>query len=149
MTDATAPIASTHNADEITTLRDNLTGADAAVSPAVDPEAADLPMSGVDSEGRPWKRVMLDTPIDRHGSKYRSVIVKKPIGTDCMGTSLTALNQADVGALSVVLPRITSEPMLSKQEVGRMGIDDLGELAGAIIAFLLTKAVKAELGLTE
>lgn len=147
MTDAAAPIASTHNADEITTLKDHLTGADAAVSSAV--EAADLLMSGVDSEGRPWKRVMLDTPIDRHGAKYRSVIVKKPIGTDCMGTSLTALNQADVGALSVVLPRITSEPMLSKQEVGRMGIDDLGELAGAIIAFLLTKAVKAELGLIE
>lgn len=112
------------------------------------PEAATLPMSGVGSDGRPWRRVFQDEPIDRHGNKYFSVIVKKPLGSDCAGVSLTALNNADVGALAVVLPRVT-EPMLSKSEILSRGIDDLGELAGAIIHFLLTKQVKAELGLTE
>lgn len=106
-----------------------------------------LPLSGVDAEGRPWRRVPLEKPIDRHGTKYDAVIVRKPFGTDCTGASLTALNNAEVAALAVVLPRVT-EPALSRHEVLAMPIDDLGELAGAIIGFLLTKAVRAELGLT-
>ena len=124
-----------------------MTDVETAPALASPPEEA-LPVTGVDENGRPWRRVFLDQPLDRHGTKYKSIIVKKPLGTDCMGTSLTALNAADVAALQMVLPRVT-EPMLSKQEVGRMGIDDLGEFGGAIIGFLLTKAVKAELGLTE
>lgn len=123
---------------------------DAAKAQASAPVVSDgkLPLTGIDEHGRPWQRIYLDKPLDRHGTKYTNVVVKKPIGSDCQGASLTALNQADVSALAMVLPRVT-EPALSKHEVLAMGIDDLGELAGAVIGFLLTKAVKAELGLTE
>lgn len=139
MTDAAAP----------TLDATDLVATDVAPANASAESEANLPMSGVDDDGNPWRRIPLEKPIDRHGRKYHSVIVRKPLGTDCVGTSLTALNQADVAALTLVLPRITSEPTLAKHEVGKMGIDDLAELGGAIIGFLLTKAVKAELGLTE
>lgn len=121
---------------------------------ATDPTSADQtatapePETGVDSSGRPWKRIPLEKPIDRHGEKIRSIILKKPLGTDCQGTNLSALHNADVIALSILLPRVT-EPALAKHEVMAMPIDDLGEFGGAVIGFLLTKRVKAELGLTE
>lgn len=123
------------------------TATDEAAVPTAAKEEA-LALTGTDDNGRPWRRVFLEKPLDRHGTKYSSIVVRKPLGTDCVGTSLTALNDADVAALSVVLPRVT-EPALSKQEIGRMEIDDLGEFAGAIMGFLLSRAVKAAVGLTE
>ncbi|RYG20460.1 MAG: phage tail assembly protein [Caulobacteraceae bacterium] len=111
-------------------------------------EDAKLPMSGVDSDGRPWRRVPLERPLDRHGNKYKHIVVRKPYGTDCSGASLGALHNGDVSHLAVVLPRVT-EPALSKHEFLAMGIDDIAELSGAIIHFLLTTPQKASLGLTD
>lgn len=110
--------------------------------------ADERPMEGVDESGRPWKRIPLETPLKRGPNEYREVILRKPLGGDCKSINLTALHQANVDSLAILLPRVT-EPTLSAQEVYRMGVDDLGEFGGAVIGFLLTRKAKAELGLTE
>lgn len=120
----------------------------AAPTEAAAAEPEPEPESGVDANGRPWQRITLEKPINRHGEKITKVIARKPIGSDCQGTNLSALHSADVVALSILLPRIT-EPALAKHEVLAMPIDDLGEFGGAVIGFLLTKRAKADLGLTE
>lgn len=112
------------------------------------PLAAERPMEGVDENGRPWKRIPLETPLKRGPNEYHDIILKKPLGGDCKGINLTALHQANVDSLAILLPRVT-EPQLVSVEVYRMGVDDLGEFGGAVIGFLLTKKAKAELGLTE
>ncbi|MGQ3044528.1 MAG: phage tail assembly protein [Brevundimonas aurantiaca] len=103
---------------------------------------------GVDDDGRPWVKVPLEKPIQRADNKYSSVIVRKPLGSDYQGVSLSAIHQADYNALCVVIPRIT-EPVIHKQDLQRMPSDDLAMISGEVVAFLYTPAQRRQLGLTE
>ena len=110
--------------------------------------SAEKPRSGVDKTGRPWALVTLDNPVERGGEKIVDVTVRKPKGGDLRGAKLTDLYSADVVAMSIVLPRIT-EPMIHRQEFMDMDGEDIAQLAGEVINFLLTKSQRREASLAE
>lgn len=87
--------------------------------------------------------VPLDTPIQRGEQKIESVTLRKPAAGELRGTSLTALLQMDVDALTVVLPRI-SEPALTQADVRKMDPADLVQLGGTVAGFLLQKGLKPD-----
>lgn len=109
--------------------------------------AADLPMEGIDATGRRWKRVLLDNPLKRQGGEVTSVTVRKPIGGEYRGTTMSAVYNMDVMALATVVPRVT-EPTIHKAEFLAMDGEDCAAIGGEIVNFLLTKSQKAEAGLT-
>ena len=74
--------------------------------------------------------------------------MRKPKGGDLRGAKLTDLYSADVVAMSIVLPRIT-EPMIHRQEFMDMDGEDIAQLAGEVINFLLTKSQRREASLAE
>jgi len=110
--------------------------------------AVEKPRSGVDKNGRPWALVTLDNPLDRGGTEIVDITVRKPRGGDLRGTKLTELYAADVVAMSIVIPRI-SEPMIHRQEFMDMDGEDIAQLSGEVINFLLTKSQRREASLTE
>lgn len=109
---------------------------------------AEKARSGIDKNGRPWALVTLDNPLDRGGTEIVDVTVRKPRGGDLRGTKLTELYAADVVAMSIVIPRI-SEPMIHRQEFMDMDGEDIAQLSGEVINFLLTKSQRREASLTE
>lgn len=108
---------------------------------------AHLPKEGIDGNGRRWKRVLLDNPLKRAGGDINSVVVKKPIGGEYRGTTMTAVFNMDVLALATVVPRV-SDPIVHKTEYLAMDGEDCAAIGGEIVNFLLTKSQKAEAGLT-
>ncbi|MDP3400718.1 MAG: phage tail assembly protein [Brevundimonas sp.] len=117
-----------------------------ASSETADP--AEKARSGIDKTGRPWALVTLDNPLDRSGTEVVDVTIRKPRGGDLRGTKLTELYAADVVAMSIVIPRI-SEPMIHRQEFMDMDGEDIAQLSGEVINFLLTKSQRREASLTE
>lgn len=109
---------------------------------------AEQPRSGIDKHGRPWALVTLDNPLERGGETIVDVTVRKPRGGDLRGAKLTDLYAADVVAMSIVLPRIT-EPTVHRQELMDMDGEDIAQLSGEVINFLLTKSQRREASLTE
>lgn len=121
----------------------------AAAATALIDAAAPAPEAdeGIDATGRRWKRVTLDTPLKRAGGDVAKVIVRKPIGGDYRGTTMSAVYAMDVMALATVVPRVT-EPTIHKAEFLAMEGEDCAAIGGEIVNFLLTKSQKAEAGLT-
>ena len=118
--------------------------ADTPTAPSPDAATpAEKARSGIDKNGRPWALVTLDNPLDRGGTEIVDVTVRKP-----RGTKLTELYAADVVAMSIVIPRI-SEPMIHRQEFMDMDGEDIAQLSGEVINFLLTKSQRREASLTE
>ncbi|MGE7139655.1 phage tail assembly protein [Luteibacter sp. NPDC031894] len=88
------------------------------------------------------KTVTLETPIKRAGDvTLEKVSVRKPAAGELRGTSLVNLLNMDVGSLEIVLPRITTPPLL-KAEVAAMDPADLVQLATEVSGFLLTRQAK-------
>lgn len=88
--------------------------------------------------------VTLDTPIERGTNKITEVTLRKPSAGELRGTSLQALCNLDVDALSKVLPRITT-PTLTDHEVARMDPADLVQMGAMFAGFLAPKAALASL----
>lgn len=86
--------------------------------------------------------VELDTPIIRGDQTITSLTVRKPFAGELRGANLMALMQMDVQAAITVLPRITT-PALTTQDVERMDVADLLQLASVVTGFLLPKSAKA------
>ena len=95
---------------------------------------------GIGPDGRPWVRVTLED-----GSKIK---IRKPLGGDYRGAPMSECYRMDVVALGKVISRV-SEPTISAQAFLTMDGADCAKLGGEIVNFLLSKADKAEAGLTE
>ena len=83
--------------------------------------------------------VTLDTPIVRGSQTITKVLIRKPRSGELRGTSLSALMQMDVIALTMVLPRVTV-PTLTKPEVEALEPSDLAQLGAEVVNFLLPSA---------
>jgi hypothetical protein len=86
--------------------------------------------------------VTLDTPLTRGNQQITEVTLRKPSAGELRGTSLQALCNLDVDALSKVLPRITT-PMLTDADVARMDPADLVQMGALFAGFLAPKAALA------
>lgn len=86
---------------------------------------------------------VLDVPIKRGDQTIDRVTLRKPVAGELRGTSLTDLVNLDVGAMSKVLPRISS-PTLTEVDVFNLDPADLLSLGGIFAGFLMPKAVKSK-----
>ena len=82
--------------------------------------------------------VILDTPVQRGGQSITKVLIRKPRSGALRGTSLAALMQMDVVALTTVLPRLTV-PTLTKPEVEALEPSDLLKCGTEVVNFLLPR----------
>ncbi len=83
--------------------------------------------------------VILEEPIKRGEMEISQVEIIKPNAGHLRGIGLAALANADVDALTVILPRITL-PNLTTQECKSLNLPDLIALAGKVIGFLSPKS---------
>jgi hypothetical protein len=86
----------------------------------------------------------LDTPLVRGAQTITTITLRKPKSGELRGASLSDLVSLDVGALSKVLPRISS-PTLTEHDVANIDPADLVMLGGIFVGFLTPKAVKSKL----
>lgn len=90
------------------------------------------------------KAVQLDTPIKRGKTEITEIILRKPQSGALRGTRLQAIMDMDVGAMMMVIPRI-STPTLTAQEMAELDPADLTALSVEVVTFLLKKSVLAGL----
>jgi hypothetical protein len=83
--------------------------------------------------------VTLEEPIKRGDTLIDQVEIIKPNAGHLRGIGLAALANADVDALTVILPRITV-PNLTAQDCKSLNLPDLIALAGKVIGFLSPKS---------
>ena len=83
--------------------------------------------------------VILEEPIKRGDTMIDQVEIIKPNAGHLRGIGLASLANADVDALTVILPRITL-PNLTTQECKSLNLPDLIALAGKVIGFLSPKS---------
>jgi len=83
--------------------------------------------------------VILEEPIKRGDTLIDQVEIIKPNAGHLRGIGLAALANADVDALTVILPRITV-PNLSAQDCKSLNLPDLIAMAGKVIGFLSPKS---------
>jgi hypothetical protein len=88
--------------------------------------------------------VTLDTPITRGEQTITEVTLRKPASGELRGTSLQALVNLDVDALSKVLPRITT-PILTERDVFKLDPADLVQMGAMFSGFLVPKAMLASM----
>jgi hypothetical protein len=87
------------------------------------------------------KTIPLETPIKRGETTIEKVELRKPSSGELRGTSLLNLINMDVASLEIVLPRITTPPLL-KSEVATLDPPDLFSFAQEVAGFLLTRQQK-------
>ncbi|MFC3549447.1 phage tail assembly protein [Lysobacter cavernae] len=90
--------------------------------------------------------ITLDTPIVRGEQKIESITLRKPTAGELRGIALADLLKLDVGALHVLLPRITA-PTLTAQDVGQLDLVDLVAIGSEIVSFFMSRADRAALSL--
>ena len=83
--------------------------------------------------------VILEEPIKRGDTLIDQVEIIKPNAGHLRGIGLAALANADVDALTVILPRITV-PNLTAQDCKSLNLPDLIAMAGKVIGFLSPKS---------
>jgi hypothetical protein len=83
--------------------------------------------------------VTLEEPIKRGDTLITQIEIIKPNAGHLRGIGLASLANADVDALTVILPRITL-PNLTTQECKNLNLPDLIALAGKVIGFLSPKS---------
>ena len=79
--------------------------------------------------------VILEEPIKRGDTLIDQVEIIKPNAGHLRGIGLAALANADVDALTVILPRITV-PNLTAQDCKSLNLPDLIAMAGKVIGLL-------------
>jgi len=85
--------------------------------------------------------VILDEPLKRGDTEISQLEIIKPNAGHLRGIGLAALANADVDALTVLLPRITV-PNLTPQDCKNLSLPDLVELAGKVVGFLSPKSAR-------
>lgn len=88
--------------------------------------------------------VTLDYPIKRGDTEITEITLIRPNSGSLRGTTLTALMEMDVIALSKILPRISS-PALVTEDVQKMPPSDLVQLGMGVLGFLLPNSAKDDL----
>lgn len=88
--------------------------------------------------------ITLDHPIKRGDNEITEITLICPNSGALRGTTLTALMEMDVIALSKVLPRISS-PALINEDVQKMPPSDLVQLGMGVLGFLLPNSAKDDL----
>lgn len=83
--------------------------------------------------------IVLETPIRRGDQVITSLTLRKPDAGTLRGIKLAELLQMDVGALTTLLPRI-STPTLTAADAAKLDPVDLVALATEVGNFFLTKA---------
>ena len=83
--------------------------------------------------------VILEEPIKRGDTLNTQIEIIKPNAGHLRGIGLAALANADVDALTVILPRITV-PNLTTQDCKSLHLPDLIAMAGKVIGFLSPKS---------
>lgn len=83
--------------------------------------------------------VILEEPIKRGDTLITQIEIIKPNAGHLRGIGLAALANADVDALTVILPRITA-PNLTTQDCKSLYLPDLIAMAGKVIGFLSPKS---------
>ncbi|MCX2946615.1 MULTISPECIES: phage tail assembly protein [Rahnella] len=85
--------------------------------------------------------VILEEPIKRGDTVIEQIEVIKPNAGHLRGIGLAALANADVDALTLLLPRITA-PNLTPKDCQSLSLPDLVELAGKVVGFLSPKSAR-------
>lgn len=83
--------------------------------------------------------ILLETPIRRGDQVISSLTLRKPDAGTLRGIKLADLLQMDVGALTTLLPRI-STPTLTAADAAKLDPVDLVAIATEVGNFFLTKA---------
>ncbi|WP_282244893.1 phage tail assembly protein [Stenotrophomonas sp. PS02300] len=83
--------------------------------------------------------MLLETPIRRGDQVISSLTLRKPDAGTLRGIKLADLLQMDVGALTTLLPRI-STPTLTAADAAKLDPVDLVAIATEVGNFFLTKA---------
>lgn len=83
--------------------------------------------------------ILLETPILRGDQVISSLTLRKPNAGTLRGIKLADLLQMDVGALTTLLPRI-STPTLTAADAAKLDPVDLVAIATEVGNFFLTKA---------
>lgn len=99
--------------------------ADAAKTPAIDDNS-----------------VTLDYPLKRGDTELHTVHLRKPMSGELRGIKLTELLALDVGAVQLLLPRITT-PTMTAHEAANLDPADLTELATKVAGFFVRKSARA------
>ncbi|WP_321815696.1 MULTISPECIES: phage tail assembly protein [unclassified Paraburkholderia] len=107
-------------------------------------EKYDAVPRGADTTEKDPNTLTLDTPIVRGKQTIDTITLRKPRSGELRGASLSDLVNLDVGALSKVLPRISS-PTLTEHDVANLDPADLVQLGGIFMGFLMPKAMKASM----
>lgn len=89
-------------------------------------------------------KILLETPIRRGEQTIEELTLRKPVAGELRGVALSDVMRADVSALHVLLPRITS-PTLTTQDVSNLDLVDLGNIAGEVMGFFMPRAERAAL----
>lgn len=92
----------------------------------------------------PLGAIVLETPIQRGDQLITAITLRKPDAGTLRGIKLAELLQMDVGALTTLLPRITS-PTLTTADAGKLDPADLVAIASEVGNFFLTKAQRDSL----
>jgi len=91
--------------------------------------------------------VQLESPIVRGEQKIDALTLRKPGAGELRGLQLTAVVNADVNSLLVLLPRITT-PTLTNHDVMQMDPVDLAAIGGEVVGFFMSRREKAALSPT-
>lgn len=88
--------------------------------------------------------VALEVPLQRGEQHIEQLTLRKPDAGTLRGIKLGDLLQMDVGALTVLLPRIT-EPTLTAADVSKLDAVDLVAIATEVATFFLPRAQRESL----
>lgn len=87
-------------------------------------------------------QITLEVPIQRGEQSITAITLRKPDAGSLRGIKLMDLLQMDVGALSTLLPRITS-PALTPADVGKLDPVDLISLGTEVSTFFVPRKDRA------
>ena len=87
--------------------------------------------------------VTLDYPIKRGDTEVKEITLRKPMAGQLRGVKLTELLSLDVGAVQMILPRITTPTMLP-HEIAQLDPADITELGTKVAGFFVRKSIRAE-----
>jgi hypothetical protein len=92
----------------------------------------------------PENTITLDFPLKRGEGEITSITLRKPMTGELRGVKLTDLLTLEVGAIKLLLPRI-STPTLMPHEVDKLDPADLTELATTVAGFFVRKSTREAL----
>lgn len=89
------------------------------------------------------RTVPLDTPVERGEQRFDALQIRKPRSGELRGLNMADVVQLNVGAVSKLLPRITT-PALTAQEVADLDPADFLAISAEIADFLVQKRARQD-----